>query len=67
MERRRGKNLWKSKTLWFNIACAAIAAAEGAFGVFQGVLQGNVYAALSVILAVGNAMLRVVTTERIGR
>jgi len=67
MNRRRGKSWVTSKTLWFNILCAVVAAAEGAFGVFQGVLAGNVYAALAVILAVGNAVLRILTTEGIGR
>jgi len=57
------KAWWKSKTLWFNALCAALVAVEATFGAFQSVLAGNVYATISVVLAVGNAILRIVTTQ----
>lgn len=59
------KKWWKSRTLWFNAIVAALAAAEAAFGVLQGVLPGNVYAWLSITLTVGNAVLRVLTSQRV--
>lgn len=51
----------RSKTMIFNAAVAGLAAAEGVFSLLQGFVPGNVYAYLTVILTVGNAILRVVT------
>jgi len=52
----------RSKTMWFNAVVAGLAALEPVFGLLQSFLPGNVYAYLTVVLTVGNAMLRVVTT-----
>lgn len=60
------KPWYRSKILWFNMICAALAALEGVTGLLQPHLSVNVFTALSVVLPVGNAMLRVVTTEGIG-
>jgi len=53
----------RSKTMMFNAVVAALAALEPVFGMLQAFLPGNVYAWVSVTLAVGNAILRVVTTQ----
>lgn len=57
------KPWWRSRTLWFNAVCAALATAEASYGVLQPLLPVPVYALLSVALPVGNALLRVLTTQ----
>ena len=57
------KGAFKSKTIWFNVIVAALASLEPVFGTLQAFLPGNVYAYISVFLAVGNATLRVITTQ----
>lgn len=52
-----------SKTMWFNTIIAALLALEPVFGLLQTVLPGNVYAWSSIVLTVGNAILRIVTTQ----
>ncbi len=52
-----------SKTMWFNAVVASLAAFEGVFTVLQPYVAGNVYAWLTIALTVGNAALRVVTTQ----
>ena len=52
----------RSRTLWFNAVVAGLAALEGVFGLLQAFIPGNVFAYLTVILTVGNAILRVLTT-----
>lgn len=52
-----------SKTMWFNAIVAALAALEGVFAMLQPHVAGNVYAYLTIALTVGNAALRVVTTQ----
>lgn len=47
----------------FNIAVASLAALEGVFSILQPHLAGNVYAYITVALTVGNAALRVITTQ----
>lgn len=59
---RAAKPAWRSRTLWFNLAIAALAAAEAASGLLQPLLPGNVYGWLVFALTVGNAALRVITT-----
>ena len=53
----------RSKTLWFNAIVAALAALEGAFSLLQPFVPGNVFAWLTITLTVGNAILRVLTTQ----
>lgn len=52
-----------SKTMWFNAIVASLAALEGVFAMLQPHVAGNVYAYLTIALTVGNAALRVVTTQ----
>jgi hypothetical protein len=61
------KRWTKSKTLWFNAICAALAALEGLTGAMQPYLSVNAFALLSIALPVGNAVLRVVTSEPLGK
>ena len=56
------KPLWKSRTLWFNLVVAGLAAAEASSGLLQPLMPGNVYGWLVFALTVGNAVLRVLTT-----
>jgi len=56
------KPWWKSKTLRFNAAVAALGAIEANAQVIQPLLPVNFYSLLTVVLAAGNAMLRVITT-----
>lgn len=57
------KPWWTSKTLRFNAAIAALAALESSANLIQPYLPGNVYGYGLMLLAVGNAMLRIVTTQ----
>lgn len=59
------KSWYKSKTIWFNILVAGLAALEGVFSMFQPMLPVNTYAVLSTILVVGNAALRVISTTQL--
>lgn len=61
------KPWWQSRTLWFNAFCAAAAASEASYGLLQPVLPLPAYALLAFILPVGNALLRVLTTQGLGR
>lgn len=60
------KPWWKSRVLRLNAAAAALAALEANTGLLQPLLPVNFYEALVVALAVGNAVLRVITTQPIG-
>lgn len=53
----------RSKTMMFNLTVAALASLEGGFSILQPHVAGNVYAFLTIALTVGNAMLRVLTTN----
>lgn len=55
----------KSRTIWFNLIFAALLALEPVFGMLQNFLPGNVYAWLSVMLTVGNAILRAITSQHL--
>ena len=57
-----GKPWYKSKTLWFNLICTALFAAEVNFKVLEGLIPGAVYSALAFVLPVGNMILRFITT-----
>lgn len=61
------KPWWKSKTLWFNAAVAGLAALESGANMIQPYLPGNVYGYGLMLLTVGNAMLRIVTTQGLTR
>lgn len=55
------KPWWQSKTLWFNLVVAVAAAAEASVGLLQPLLPINIFEALSFLLVVGNAALRVIS------
>lgn len=57
------KKWYESKTLWFNAVCAALAALEASLGFVQPLMPVNVYAILSLVLTIGNAVLRVITNQ----
>ena len=57
------KHWWKSRTLWFNLIVAAVAAAELGFPALKPLLPDNLYLLLTFVLVVGNALLRAVTTK----
>lgn len=57
------KRWWKSRTLWFNAIVAALAALEGSAHLVQPYVPGNIYAWALMLLTVGNAGLRIVTTQ----
>lgn len=61
------KPWWKSRTLRFNAIIAALAAAESSANLIQPYLPGNVYGYGLMLLTVGNAMLRIVTTQGLGK
>ena len=56
------KKWYKSRTLWFNLVVTSLVALEASFNMLQSVLPANWYAILYVLLAVGNAVLRVIST-----
>jgi hypothetical protein len=53
----------RSRMLWFNGICLALAAAEAQLGLLEPVLPGGLYAWLAFILPVGNALLRGMTSS----
>lgn len=56
-----------SKTLWFNALIAALGALEVSAHFIQPFVDGSVYGYGMVVLIVGNAVLRTVTHERLGK
>lgn len=61
------KPWWKSKTLMFNAAIGALAALEASANLIQPYLPGNIYGYGMMLLTVGNAVLRIVTTQGLGK
>lgn len=59
------KPWYKSKTLIFNIVMTALLALEASLGQLSALIPANVYAVLATALAVGNAVLRVISTTAI--
>ena len=59
------KQPWKSKTLWFNALAGIFAAVEFNIHVLQPILGEQAYAILMMAVIIGNAALRVITTEGI--
>lgn len=60
------KPWYQSKTLWFNALLAGLIVLEANFAIWQPYLEGSVYAWFSTTLAVGNAVLRVITAAPLG-
>lgn len=61
------KPWWRSRVLRLNAAAAALAALEANTGLLQSLMPVNFYEVLAVLLAVGNAVLRVATTQPLCR
>lgn len=61
------KKWYRSKTLWFNAIMAGLAAAEASVNLLQPVAGDKAFGLLAIALAVGNAILRVVSTQGISR
>ena len=59
------KKWYASKTLWFNVIVTALIALEQSLSVLQTLVPVNTYAIAVTVLAVGNAILRVITTQGI--
>ena len=59
------KPWWQSRTLWFNLVVAGLAAAEVGFPTLKPLLPDNLYQILTFVLVVGNALLRVITSKAI--
>lgn len=57
------KPFWRSKTLWFNAIVGALAALEANAHLVQAFVPGNSFAWGMLLLTVGNAVLRIVTTQ----
>jgi len=54
---------WKSKTIWFNLIVAMLAALEATFHFLQPIFGGMLYGIGAVVIAVVNAALRIITTQ----
>lgn len=57
------KPWWKSRTLQFNVLVAGLAALEVNAKIIQPFVPGNVFGYAVVLLTVGNAMLRIITSQ----
>ena len=63
----RKKAWYKSKTILVNAGVAALVALEAVTGFLKPYVGDAFYAAIAVALPVVNAMLRVITTEGVGK
>lgn len=62
------KPWYASKTIWVNVAVAALAAVEAATGALQPVLGDNgVYVMIAGALPVANMILRGMTSQPLGK
>ncbi|MDP1681064.1 MAG: hypothetical protein Q8L39_04740 [Burkholderiales bacterium] len=61
------KPWWKSRTLQFNAVVAGLAALELSAKLIQPYVPGNVYGYGVLLLTVGNAVLRIVTTQGLSK
>lgn len=59
------KAWYKSKTVWFNAASAALVAVESSIHVLQDVLGPAAYLPIVGLVAAGNIILRTVSTGKI--
>ena len=61
------KKWYRSKTLWFNALMAGLAAAEASVNLLEPVAGDRAFAAIAITLAVGNAILRVISNQGISK
>lgn len=61
------KPWYKSKTIWFNVLAAMGAAFEASLAIIQGELKPEYYLALVVVVAGGNVILRVLSSQGISK
>lgn len=61
------KPWYKSRVLWFNAVVAALAALELSATLIQPHVPGNVYGYALVVLTMGNAALRIITSQGLGK
>jgi hypothetical protein len=59
------KKWWKSKTIIFYMVMAGLVTLEATMSQLSTLVPANWYAIISIILPVGNAMLRIITTTGI--
>lgn len=59
------KKWYRSKTLQFNALLAALAALEGVTGLLEPFIGHGFYAVLCVVLPIGNAVLRVISSGEV--
>jgi hypothetical protein len=59
------KPLLKSRTLWFNLAAAALAVLIDNTGLLREILPGGGYVLLMVLTSMGNVYLRLLTTTAV--
>lgn len=57
------KKWYKSKTLWFNVLAAMGAALEASLSIIQGSLRPEFYLALTIFVAGGNVILRMLSNQ----
>lgn len=61
------KPWYKSKTVWFNLVVSILAAAELNLKLMQPYIGVEFFQLISFVLIVGNAALRFISTQPIGR
>lgn len=61
------KKWYKSKTIIFNVIMAGLVALEAGLSQLSAIVPANWYAIIAVILPVGNAMLRIISTTGISK
>ena len=59
------KKWYRSKTIQFNALIAALAALESVTGIIEPFVGNSFYAALCVVLPIGNAILRVISSGEV--
>jgi len=58
---------YKSKTIWFNIIMTGLITLEASLSQLSNILPANWYGILATSLAVGNAMLRIISNTGISK
>jgi hypothetical protein len=57
------KPWWRSRTIWFNAIVGGLATLEASAHLVAAFVPGNIYGWGLLLLSVGNAMLRIITTQ----